>query len=446
MLKISSVLATLLLFLGSTMVGNATDPLPAPPSVKAGAYLVVDYYSGTTLAEKDADRKIEPASITKVMTAYVLFREVEAGNLSLDDIVTVSENAWRKSMGTSRMFLEPKTQLPVQQLMMGMIVQSGNDASIALAEHVAGSEDTFAAMMNGYAEKLGMTGTHFVNSTGLPNPEHYTTARDLVTLASALITEFPEYYKWYSQPEYTYNGITQPNRNKLLRLDEGVDGIKTGWTESAGYCLLSSQARDGRRLISVVLDAPSESARTAASKALLAYGMRFYETHRLYGAGEAVTEVRVWKGETETVTLATQQDLYVTVPRGRYEELSAVMNVQNRLLAPLDVTTSVGELDVSLDDELLQPASSIRFCRCPKAACGNRFLTPSCCGSSEAWRAIPLTRTPCWSSPATFQSRSSVAPTRTLSPSWSKLCGVTRPIWSRARSALGRAGTEISLR
>ncbi len=353
MLKISSVIATLLSLLAAAAVSHAATPVPAPPSVKAGAYFLMDYYSGATLAEKDPDRKIEPASITKVMTAFVIFKEVEAGNLSLDDTVTVSENAWRKSMGTSRMFLEPKTQIPARELMMGMIVQSGNDASIALAEHVAGSEPTFAAMMNAHAEKLGMTGTHFTNSTGLPNPDHYTTARDLVILARALITEFPEYYKWYSQPEYTYNGITQPNRNKLLRQSEGVDGIKTGWTESAGYCLLSSQALDGRRLISVVLDSPSESSRTAASKALLAYGMRFFETHLLYGAGDAVTEVRVWKGEPETVALATQQDLYVTVPRGRYEELSATMNVKDRLVAPLAMTAAVGQLDVSLDDDMV---------------------------------------------------------------------------------------------
>jgi D-alanyl-D-alanine carboxypeptidase (penicillin-binding protein 5/6) len=353
MLKVLSVMATLLILFANAHGANAAAPLPAPPSVKAGAYLLVDYYSGATLAEKDADRRIEPASITKVMTAYVVFKEIQAGNLTLDDTVTVSENAWRKSMGGSRMFLEPKTQIPVQQLIFGMIIQSGNDASIALAEHIAGTEDTFAAMMNSYAEQLGMTGTHFTNSTGLPDPEHYTTARDLVTLARALITEFPDYYKWYSRPEYTYNGITQPNRNRLLSQGEGVDGIKTGWTESAGYCLLSSQASDGRRLISVVLDSPSGAARVAASKALLAYGMRFFETHRLYGAGEAVTEVRVWKGETETIALATQQDLYITVPRGRYEDLSAVINVQNILLAPLDVTNSVGSLDVSLDDELI---------------------------------------------------------------------------------------------
>jgi len=353
MLKISSVMATLLLLCGNAVGASAASPLPAPPAVKAGAYLLVDYYSGATLAEKDADRRIEPASITKVMTAYVVFKEIQAGNLSLDDTVTVSENAWRKSMGGSRMFLEPKTQIPVQQLIFGMIIQSGNDASIALAEHIAGTEDTFAAMMNSYAEQLGMTGTHFTNSTGLPDPEHYTTARDLVTLARALITEFPEYYKWYSRPEYTYNGITQPNRNRLLRQGEGVDGIKTGWTESAGYCLLSSQASEGRRLISVVLDSPSGAARVAASKALLAYGMRFFETHRLYGAGEAVTEVRVWKGDPETVALATKEDLYVTVPRGRYEDLAAVMNVQSQVTAPLDTDTAVGELDVSLDDDML---------------------------------------------------------------------------------------------
>jgi D-alanyl-D-alanine carboxypeptidase (penicillin-binding protein 5/6) len=251
------------------------------------------------------------------------------------------------------MFLEPRTQVPVEQMLMGMIVQSGNDASIALAEHVAGSEETFAEVMNAYAEKLGMTGTHFTNSTGLPNPEHYTTARDLVRLASAMIREFPDYYRWYSQPEYTYNGITQPNRNRLLRLEEGADGIKTGWTESAGYCLLASVARDDRRLISVVLDSPSERTRTAASKALMSYGMRFFETHRLYAAGEEVTRVRVWKGDSESVALSTRDDLYVTVARGRYDDLSAVMNVQSPLMAPLPGDVAVGELQVSLDDESL---------------------------------------------------------------------------------------------
>jgi D-alanyl-D-alanine carboxypeptidase (penicillin-binding protein 5/6) len=353
MLKRPSIMAALSLLALSFNGLAAETPTPAPPAVNAEAYLLVDYFSGETLAEKEADRKVEPASITKVMTAFVIFKELEAGNLSLQDMVTVSDHAWRKSMGTSRMFLEPRTQVPVEQMLMGMIVQSGNDASIALAEHVAGSEETFAEVMNAYAEKLGMTGTHFTNSTGLPNPEHYTTARDLVRLASAMIREFPDYYRWYSQPEYTYNGITQPNRNRLLRLEEGADGIKTGWTESAGYCLLASVARDDRRLISVVLDSPSERTRTAASKALMSYGMRFFETHRLYAAGEEVTRVRVWKGDSESVALSTRDDLYVTVARGRYDDLSAVMNVQSPLMAPLPRDVAVGELQVSLDDESL---------------------------------------------------------------------------------------------
>ncbi|MGD1976392.1 MAG: D-alanyl-D-alanine carboxypeptidase family protein [Gammaproteobacteria bacterium] len=353
MLKRPSIMAALSLLALSFNGLAAETPTPAPPAVNAEAYLLVDYFSGETLAEKEADRKVEPASITKVMTAFVIFKELEAGNLSLQDMVTVSDHAWRKSMGTSRMFLEPRTQVPVEQMLMGMIVQSGNDASIALAEHVAGSEETFAEVMNAYAEKLGMTGTHFTNSTGLPNPEHYTTARDLVRLASAMIREFPDYYRWYSQPEYTYNGITQPNRNRLLRLEEGADGIKTGWTESAGYCLLASVARDDRRLISVVLDSPSERTRTAASKALMSYGMRFFETHRLYAAGEEVTRVRVWKGDSESVALSTRDDLYVTVARGRYDDLSAVMNVQSPLMAPLPGDVAVGELQVSLDDESL---------------------------------------------------------------------------------------------
>lgn len=348
-----SIMAALVLLAMSFNGLAAQTPTPAPPAVKAEAYLLVDYFSGKTLAEKEADRKVEPASITKVMTAFVIFKELEAGNLSLGDMVTISDNAWRKSMGTSRMFLEPRTQVSVEELLLGMIVQSGNDASIALAEHVAGSEETFAEVMNAYAEKLGMSGTHYTNSTGLPNPEHYTTARDLVRLATAMISEFPDYYRWYSQPEFTYNGITQPNRNRLLRLEEGADGIKTGWTESAGYCLLASVARDDRRLISVVLDSPSERTRTAASKALMSYGMRFFETHRLYAAGEEVTQVRVWKGDSESAALSTRDDLYVTVARGRYDDLSAVMNVQSPLMAPLPGDVAVGDLQVSLDDEVL---------------------------------------------------------------------------------------------
>lgn len=331
-------------------VGSDLRPVPAPPAVQAENFLLVDFHSNEELAAKEPDAPIEPASITKVMTAYVIFRELAAGNIALQDTVTISDHAWRKSMGTSRMFLEPRTQVTVEQLLQGMIIQSGNDASIALAEHVAGSEDTFAALMNAYAAELGLQNSNWLNSTGLPDKGHYTTARDLVRLARAVISEFPDYYAWYSQPSYTYNGISQPNRNRLLG-DSGVDGMKTGWTDSAGYCLLTSAERDGRRVISVVLNSPSGRTRVAASKALLNYGFRFFETHRLYGAGDEVTRQRVWKGSVEQIGIGLQQDLFLTVIRGRYEDLSAAMEIQTPLMAPLDAEQSVGTLTVTLDDE-----------------------------------------------------------------------------------------------
>ena len=341
----------LLAFLCASPASAAVTPLPAPPSVTAKAYLLVDHHSGRDLAAREADERVEPASITKVMTGYVIFRELAAGNINLQDQVSISEHAWRKSMGTSRMFLEPNTQVSVESLLLGMIIQSGNDASIALAEHVAGSEETFASLMNAYAAELGMTGTNFTNSTGLPDDNHYTTARDLAIVASAVIGEFPEYYKWYSVPEYTYNGITQPNRNRLLAKDVGVDGIKTGWTESAGYCLLTSAVRDGQRLISVVLKSPSSRARVVASEALLNYGYRFFETHRIYGADEEITSVRVWKGEHEDVSLGLHDDLYVTIPRGRYDELEATMDLENQLVAPVGSDQVIGLVTVSLEGE-----------------------------------------------------------------------------------------------
>lgn len=332
-------------------VGANLPPVPAPPDVQAANYLLVDYQSGKELAAKAADAPVEPASITKVMTAYVIFRELAEGNITLQDQVTISDNAWRKSMGTSRMFLEPRTQVTVEQLLQGMIIQSGNDASIALAEHIAGTEETFSALMNAYAAELGLQNSQWRNSTGLPDEGHYTTARDLVRLARAVISEFPEYYRWYSQPSYTYNGITQPNRNRLLRDGSGVDGMKTGWTDAAGYCLLTSAEQEGRRLISVVLNSPSGKARVAASKALLNYGFRFFETHKIYGAGEEVTRERVWKGNIEQVGLGLQQDLYLTVARGRYEDLAATMEVQIPLMAPVSTMQPVGNITVALDGE-----------------------------------------------------------------------------------------------
>ena len=248
-------------------ISSAAMPVPAPPELGASSYLLVDYYSGETLVEKNADERAEPASITKVMTTYVIFAELAQGNLALDDMVPVSERAWK--MGGSRMFIDPSMQVSVGDLLKGVIIQSGNDASVALAEFAAGSEEAFAGVMNHYAEALGMSNTHFMNSTGWPDENHYTTARDIATLSAAIIRDFPEYYPWFSEKEFTFNEIRQHNRNTLLWRDPAVDGLKTGHTESAGYCLASSANREGMRLISVVMGSSSENSRASESQSLL---------------------------------------------------------------------------------------------------------------------------------------------------------------------------------
>jgi D-alanyl-D-alanine carboxypeptidase (penicillin-binding protein 5/6) len=266
--------------------------IPAPPDLGAKAIFLADFGSGRVLAESNADQRLEPASLTKIMTAYVVFRELAKGNLKLEDMVGVSEKAWRTE--GSRMFAQVGAQISVENLLKGMIVQSGNDASVALAEHVAGDEAVFAQMMNQNAERLGMKNTHFKNSMGLPDPDHYTTARDLFILTHALIEEFPEYYQWHAIKEFVFNGIKQTNRNQLLWRDSTVDGVKTGHTEGAGYCLVTSALRDGMRLIAVVLGAKSGNERAKANQTLLNYGFRFYETRALYKANEKLTEARKW--------------------------------------------------------------------------------------------------------------------------------------------------------
>ncbi len=325
--------------------------VPAAPDVGAKAFLLLDVNSGRVLAERDADKPIEPASLTKMMTAYVVFNELAQGSISLSDQVRVSEKAWR--MQGSRMFIEVNKMVGVEELLLGMIVQSGNDASVALAEHVAGGEEPFVALMNQQAARLGMSNTHFTNSTGLPHPEHFTTARDLAILARNLIEKFPEYYKWYKVKEYTYNEIRQYNRNRLLWLDERVDGIKTGHTESAGYCLVTSAVEDNMRLVSVVVGAKNENGRVSASRKLIGYGFRFYETYKLYGAKEQLTTMRVWKGEQEDVALGIEQDLYVTVPRGKRDDIQASMSVDAKIIAPVAAGQHYGTVDFKLGDEIL---------------------------------------------------------------------------------------------
>lgn len=330
---------------------HAQVPVPSPPSVDARAYLVVDFNSGAELAGSNASEGMEPASITKLMSMYVAFTELHAGRLALDDRVQISERAWR--MPGSRMFVEVNTRVRLEDILRGIIIQSGNDATVALAEHIAGTESAFVEMMNAHARRLGMDDSHFTNSTGMPDAEMYTTARDIATLTVAMIRDFPEDYALYSEREFTWNNIRQTNRNMLLWRDPTVDGVKTGHTESAGYCLVTSALRNDQRLVSVVFGTQSERARADISLALLNYGFRFFETHRLYAAGTELAEARVWKGSGEAVPVGLQEDLWVTIPRGSYRNLTAAMDMQSQLVAPVDTQQEVGRVRVTLNDELV---------------------------------------------------------------------------------------------
>jgi D-alanyl-D-alanine carboxypeptidase (penicillin-binding protein 5/6) len=328
-------------------------PVPAPPQIEASGYLLLDFGTGTELAAHQADTRLEPASLTKIMTGYTIYREIAAGRVSLTDQVLISEKAWRTD--GSKMFVEVGKQVLLEDLLKGMIIQSGNDASVALAEHVAGSEQAFADLMNTRAAELGMTASHFTNATGLPDPEHYTTARDISRVTAALIREFPQYYAWDGTKEFEYNGIKQQNRNRLLWKDPTVDGVKTGYTQAAGYCLVASAKRDDMRLLSVVMGAESPNAREQASLELLNYGFRFYESHRLYAGAQPLERLRVWMGDVEQVSVGPAHDVVATIPRGRYSGLSARLNKLPELTAPIPKGTRVGDVVVDLDGaELLR--------------------------------------------------------------------------------------------
>src|SRR3984957_3306643 len=328
----------------------AATAIPTPPQVDARAYIVVDYRTDKILAAKDAVARMEPASLTKLMTAYIVFQELAAGKLKLDEQVMVSEHAWRSE--GSRTFIELGKPVSIQDLILGMIVQSGNDATIALAERIAGTEETFAQLMNANAKRLGMVGTHFENSSGLPSPQHYTTARDLSLLANAIIRDYPQDYKWFSVREFEHNGIKQQNRNGLLEKDPTVDGLKTGHTDSAGFCLVTSALRDGMRLVSVVMGSTSMKARENASTALLNYGFTFYDTKLLVKGGAVLATARVWKGQSPSVDLGIKDDLYMTLARGQTDVKTAA-DVQPRLIAPLGLDTTVGTLHVSAGGQTL---------------------------------------------------------------------------------------------
>jgi len=311
----------------------------------------MDASSGKIIMSKNADQAIPPASLTKIMTSYVTEYELSKGNIQLDDQVPISVKAWRKA--GSKMYVKEGTKVLLSDLLKGVIIQSGNDASIALAEYIAGSEDAFADLMNKHAARLGMTNTHFVNATGWPSKNHYSTAQDLALLSQALIEDFPEHYGLYAEKSFTYNDITQPNRNTLLHSSDNVDGIKTGHTEEAGYCLVASAFENGMRLISVITGTDSDRARAQESRKMLTYGFRFYETKKVYSTEIVITTQHVWKGQTKALDLVSSKDVYLTYPRGQYEDLSEILELPQYIEAPINTGDKIGKLNFKLGDEVM---------------------------------------------------------------------------------------------
>ena len=352
MLPIIKLFISLLLISNFAWVAHAVAQVAPPPALAVKAYLLQDFNSGDSIASYKKDERVEPASLTKVMTAYVTFDAIQHGHLKLNQTLPVSEKAWK--IEGSKMFIEPNKPVTVDELLHGMIIQSGNDASVALAEGVAGGEEQFAEMMNKQAAKLGLSNTHFVNATGLPDKNHYTTANDLALLAIALIRDFPlEYRRLYSVKEYSYNKITQPNRNRLLWLDANVDGMKTGHTDSAGYCLIASSKRGNSRLVSVILGAVTEAMRASESQKLLNYGFQFYESTIVYKQAQTINTLRVYKGQDKTVAATLNKDFYLTLPKGDYARVKANMTSQQPLIAPIKAGQEIGSISFSLDGKII---------------------------------------------------------------------------------------------
>ena len=331
--------------------GTATL-MPSPPQLAASSYILIDVDSGKIIVESNADERLPPASLTKMMTSYIVSSELVKGNISSDDAVPISVKAWR--MGGSKMFIREGTTVPVKDLLKGVIIQSGNDASVALAEFVAGDEGAFAEVMNQQASLLGMQKTNFVNATGWPAKGHLTTARDLSLLATSLIRHFPDHYTLYSQKEFTFNGITQPNRNGLLWRDASVDGLKTGHTDEAGYCLVASAKRDDMRLVSVVMGAKSGRGREQETQKLLSYGFRYYETHQLYNAEQVINSPRLWAGASPSLDLVLADPIVLTIPRDQRDNLQVTIEVDNNIVAPILAGQSYGLLNISLNGEVLE--------------------------------------------------------------------------------------------
>jgi D-alanyl-D-alanine carboxypeptidase (penicillin-binding protein 5/6) len=356
------------------VIGLTQTIIPRPPDIAASSYILLDARTGHVIVEENADEALPPASLTKIMTAYIAAEEVQIGNLSYNDMVHISEKAWR--MEGSKMFVGVDTQVSVEDLMRGIIIQSGNDASVAIAEHIAGSEDAFADMMNQYAEVLGMRDTFFMNASGLDTELYYNrmSARDLAILARATIQNHPDHYAVYAEREYTYNGISQPNRNTLLFRDRNVDGMKTGWTEAAGYCLVASAERDGMRLITVVMGTASEEARAIETQKLLTYGFRYYQTHKLYDANQVVSNQKVWSGRQGSLDLGISDEVFITIPRGAEEAMSATMDVGEVITAPIEQGQVMGTINVVLEDDILYQGEVIALQQVDRAGLFKRFI------------------------------------------------------------------------
>lgn len=346
--------------------------VPTPPPINAAAYLLMDANSGNVIAQNNADVRRPPASLTKLMTMYVISGLLQSGRIKPTDLVTISENAWRT--GGSKMFVQVGTQVPVQDLIQGIIVASGNDACVAMAEHVAGSEASFVDLMNRSAQKLGMNSSHYADSTGLPSPQNYTTARDLAKLTRAIIYDYPNDYQWYSQKWMMYNQIKQPNRNLLLWRDPSVDGLKTGHTEEAGYCLVASAKRNETRLIAIVLGSPSMKQRASDVQALLNYGYSFFETHKMYDKNKPITELKTWFGKQKQTALGVTQDLYVTAPVGQYQKLKASVFLNKPLHAPIVKGQSYGEVRVFLNNQVIAAQPLVALENNPKAGFFSRSM------------------------------------------------------------------------
>lgn len=369
-MRLNVVLGWVALLMAAPTAAQVTTP--APPTIPATSYVLMDHQTGDILASREPDLRLPPASITKVMTLYIAFDEITKGHTSLDDQVLISEKAWRAQ--GSRSFIEVGNRVRLEDLLHGIIVQSGNDASIAVAEHIAGDESVFAQLMNKHAARIGMVNTHFTNSSGLPDDAMLTSVRDIALMSQALIRDFPDFYAWFKEREFVFNDIRQPNRNRLLFEDASVYGIKTGHTEAAGYCLAASAIRDGRRLISVVMGTNSTSARTQASRALLEYGFRFFDTAQLLGPAKPVTQARVYGGAADEVSAGTLEPLAITLGRDGAERVETTFTLKSPLKAPLSVGQEIGEVTVSLDGEVLRTTSLVALVDVERGSLWKRFI------------------------------------------------------------------------